>query len=80
MGHAVPPCTTPYHTVPQGMSEDDIEVVLDKGIMLFRFLQARAGLPFPALGLAWWSCPAWPALVAALTSPPDCPNYLSTLP
>ncbi|EFN52532.1 hypothetical protein CHLNCDRAFT_138949 [Chlorella variabilis] len=46
----------------KGMSEDDIEVVLDKGIMLFRFLQARAGLPFPALGLAWWSCPAWPAL------------------
>ena len=25
----------------QGMSEDDIEVVLDKGIMLFRFLQEK---------------------------------------
>lgn len=25
----------------QGMSEDDIEVVLDKGIMLFRYLQEK---------------------------------------
>lgn len=27
----------------QGMSEDDIEVVLDKGIMLFRYLQEKVG-------------------------------------
>lgn len=29
----------PANLAGQGMSEDDIEVVLDKGIMLFRYLQ-----------------------------------------
>lgn len=31
----------PPTPTPQGMSEDDIEVVLDKGIMLFRYLQEK---------------------------------------
>ena len=37
-----PTHTDPVHPLwPQGMSEDDIEVVLDKAIMLFRFLQEK---------------------------------------
>jgi hypothetical protein len=33
------------------MSEDDIEAVLDKGILLFRYLQARGQ---GACACAWW--------------------------